>query len=223
LAHDRLADRFDDLMNAYDLRRRLETLVDLFLDDDDLKGKRALDAGCGTGAGAARLGAKGAVVFAVDIGIELVRLTRSKSECSASVASLLTLPFQSNSFDVVFSSEVIEHTSDPLAATRELCRVLRPGGHLVLSTPNRLWQPPVRLASWLGVRPYDGLENFVWPRQLASEVGDASCIVIEQRGLHLLPFQLHCAQGLLEKLDGLGVQLLPLMINQCLHAVKRNL
>ena len=38
-------------------------------------------------------------------------------------------------FDAVFCTEVLEHTLDPFAATRELLRILRPGGHLVLSTP----------------------------------------------------------------------------------------
>jgi len=46
------------------------------------------------------------------------------------------LPFEDNTFDVVWSSEVIEHLIDPVAAASEMRRVLRPGGALVLTTPN---------------------------------------------------------------------------------------
>ena len=50
------------------------------------------------------------------------------------------LPFASGSVDVVILSEVVEHLVDPDGGLAELYRVLRPGGHLVLSTPN--------LAAW---------------------------------------------------------------------------
>jgi hypothetical protein len=51
----------------------------------------------------------------------------------------------------------IEHIPDPLTVIRELVRVLQVGGYLVLSTPNKLWHWPVRIAARLGLRPYDGL------------------------------------------------------------------
>lgn len=50
---------------------------------------------------------------------------------------LATLPFEENSFDMVLFCEVLEHlTVDPLHAMRELKRVLKPGGRLILTTPN---------------------------------------------------------------------------------------
>jgi len=48
------------------------------------------------------------------------------------------IPFPDASFDYVVCLEVIEHVDDPLALCRELCRVLRPGGRLFISTPNIL-------------------------------------------------------------------------------------
>ena len=109
---------------------------------------------------------------------------------------------------------------DPEAAVRELGRVLVPGGHLVLSTPNWVWQTPVRLASALRIRPYDGLENFMKPSRLRAVAEDAGLRVLEHRGIHLLPFQLRAIHPMLRYMDRYGSALLPVMINQCLHGVK---
>ncbi len=45
-------------------------------------------------------------------------------------------PFDNNSFDVVISSELIEHVEDPVAWLNEVYRILKPGGHAIVSTPN---------------------------------------------------------------------------------------
>ena len=47
------------------------------------------------------------------------------------------LPFAANSFDIVFSNEVLEHVADDAAALAEMVRVLRPGGRLFIFCPNR--------------------------------------------------------------------------------------
>src|SRR4030042_490857 len=48
------------------------------------------------------------------------------------------MPFPDNSFDVILLHEVIEHVSDDAATLREACRVVRPGGRIVIYAPNRL-------------------------------------------------------------------------------------
>jgi SAM-dependent methyltransferase len=50
------------------------------------------------------------------------------------------LPFPSQSFDVVFNHEVLEHVSDDARMVAEMVRVCRPGGHVVTFCPNR-WYP----------------------------------------------------------------------------------
>ena len=54
------------------------------------------------------------------------------------VAGARPLPFADQCFDVVFAGELIEHLPDPVEGLDEFRRVLRPGGRLILTTPNRL-------------------------------------------------------------------------------------
>jgi 2-polyprenyl-3-methyl-5-hydroxy-6-metoxy-1,4-benzoquinol methylase len=220
LTHDRLVTRFDDLMDDYDLGRRTAVLVDEFLAAVAIGDAPVLDAGCGVGGLTRAVVKAGAHVVALDVGPQLAATTRQRYQCDAMVGTLTALGVRSNTFDVVLSSEAIEHTSDPKAAVVELYRVVKPGGHLVLSTPNKLWQAPVRAASALGLRPYDGFENFLWPSELRQVLERAGGRIAEHRGVHLWPFQIRALRGASQWIDRYGAALLPLMINQCIHCVR---
>jgi 2-polyprenyl-6-hydroxyphenyl methylase/3-demethylubiquinone-9 3-methyltransferase len=81
-------------------------------------------------------------------------------------SSILAMPFKKAVFDIVLSTEVIEHTAAPLAAVSELAQLVKPGGLLIITTPSRLWNPLVKLATILRLRPYEGYEKFLWPGQI---------------------------------------------------------
>lgn len=103
---------------------------------------RILEVGVGTGANLQVLRSLGARrVYACDIAIEAER-TQSDGVAFAR-ADILRLPFASGSMDLVLAADVIEHVDDDLAALREFARVLRPGGHLLLTVPAfpSLWGP----------------------------------------------------------------------------------
>ena len=102
-----------------------------------------LDIGCGDGTAAATAAGvlAGHRLVGVDWSQDALRRAASRIPCA--VRGELTdggLPFATGSADAVLFSEVIEHLVDPDGALDELHRVLRPGGHLMLSTPN--------LAAW---------------------------------------------------------------------------
>jgi 2-polyprenyl-3-methyl-5-hydroxy-6-metoxy-1,4-benzoquinol methylase len=220
LSHDRVAGQFDELMNEYDVTRRIEVLVDQFLTPQILTAGLVLDAGCGTGRGTHTLRQRGASVVALDIGYNLIKSVKLKYHCAATQSSILSLPFADQVFDVVFSSEVIEHTPDPAQAVRELYRVLKSRGHLVLSTPNWWWRWSVSLASRLGFCPYDALENWMRPGELRRVIESMGGQVLAHRGIHLWPFQLRVLNRWSRWMDRYGRILLPIMINQCMHCIK---
>lgn len=220
LTHDRLVDSFDHVMYSYDVERRMTVLIDDFLARIDLKNAGVLDAGCGTGRASKILSERGSNVTSVDLGYNLVKLTKEKADTDTAQVSITELPFSSDSFDIVFCSEVIEHIPDPLQGVNELWRVLKPGGWLSLSTPNYLWQYPVRFASKIGLRPYKGYENFLRPARLRNHILELGGKIIEHRGIHLLPFQFSGLNKLNMYFDQFGDILLPVMINQAIFCRK---
>jgi SAM-dependent methyltransferase len=94
--------------------------------------------------------------------------------------------FGTDHFDVVVSSECLEHTPRPTDAIAQMIGVLKPDGLLSLSTPNRVWQPIARLASRLEAT------SIRWIRELQFVSVDAieSCgaFVAAARGQHFVPF-----------------------------------
>ncbi|WP_372463809.1 class I SAM-dependent methyltransferase [Streptomyces pinistramenti] len=102
-----------------------------------------LDIGCGDGTAAATATQVLAGHRLVGVDWSQDALRRAAHRIPHAVRGELTdggLPFAAGSADAVLFSEVVEHLVDPDAALDELHRVLRPGGHLMLSTPN--------LAAW---------------------------------------------------------------------------
>ena len=96
-----------------------------------LQGLRLLDAGCGTGRRLLACGAAEAV--GVDICAEMLGCGPKSAGVRTLVGDILDLPFAGSSFDVVWCRLVIGHVADCAAAYREIARVVRAGGHVIVS------------------------------------------------------------------------------------------
>lgn len=130
---------YEEFFASYDAAKyRLESHIPECLDRLDLAGRRVLEIGLGQGAETEQLIRRGAVWTGVDLTATAVertgtRLTlRSLPFEDIRQASVLDLPFPDASFDVVFSHGVLHHVPDILKAQREIRRVLRRDGELVV-------------------------------------------------------------------------------------------
>ncbi|MBN1261318.1 MAG: class I SAM-dependent methyltransferase [Anaerolineae bacterium] len=103
-----------------------------------LEGRRVLEVGCGIGMYTAAFQRFTPDVYGIDVEFDRAREAGGRARAVAQAVGE-TLPFRSGVFDVVFSHEVLEHVADDRACAREMVRVTRPGGRLVIFVPNRLY------------------------------------------------------------------------------------
>ncbi len=108
--------------------------------------KIVLDAATGTGYGAALLANTANWVVGVDIEAEALTETfryRDLTNLRFTQMDCVHLSFQEAVFDLIVAFEMIEHIAECREVLGEFCRTLRPGGQLVVSTPNRRPDSPV--------------------------------------------------------------------------------
>ena len=101
---------------------------------------RLLDVGCGTGANLLALAGRCEPV-GLDVAPEAIAWCRRRGLAATTVGSADALPFPAASFDAVLSCDVLSHQRlpDRLRPLREMARVLRPGGVLLLNVPAYRW------------------------------------------------------------------------------------
>jgi 2-polyprenyl-3-methyl-5-hydroxy-6-metoxy-1,4-benzoquinol methylase len=220
--HEHLGDEFATALSDYDTKRRVEVLVEKFLADAAVPGTNALDVGCGLGFFSQSLHARGVDVVACDLGPNLVEHTRSQVGCESVVADALNLveQFGTNKFDMVVSSECVEHTPAPYEAVKQMAGVLKQGGLLSISTPNIVWQPVVQTATRMKLRPFDGYENFSSWTGLRRTLDECGVDIVSEYGLHLIPFQFRLHR-LSRWLDRYVQPMRLCMINICILGRKR--
>jgi len=97
-----------------------------------------LDAGCGTGLMLMEMQHLGRTE-GVDISKEALAFCRERGLDNVREASVLSLPFEQESFDVVTALDVVEHLDDDTGALREWSRVLKPGGRVFIFVPAHKW------------------------------------------------------------------------------------
>ncbi|OBB61449.1 SAM-dependent methyltransferase [Mycobacterium sp. 852013-51886_SCH5428379] len=110
---------------------------------DRCAGRDVLEAGCGEGYGADLIAEVAGRVIAVDYDEATVAHVRARyPRVDVRHGNLAELPLPDGSVDVVVNFQVIEHLWDQPQFVRECHRVLRPGGLLLMSTPNRITFSP---------------------------------------------------------------------------------
>ncbi|MBN1471265.1 MAG: class I SAM-dependent methyltransferase [Syntrophaceae bacterium] len=219
---DDLGEDFENFMNDYDVARRRHLIFNDLLKNVDLENKKILEVGSGTGKMTELIAKSTANITILDIGERLVQSTAQQYNCLGVVGDACALPFDDVSFDLVISSECIEHTLSPTQAIREMCRVCRPGGIVCITSPNKLWYPVLWLSIKTGIRHFRGIENWLFPYQAKSVMQTSQMTNIVFSGCHLWPFQIQRTQPVLKWLDNrFGRYLYLSMINYGIRGIKK--
>jgi len=168
-----------------------------------LQGSRALDVGCGGGILSEALAAAGAQVTGIDLAprvLDVARLHLHESNLAVdyreiSVEALATeMP---GSFDLVACMELLEHVPDPGGVITACAALLKPGGHLFLSTLNRT--PQAFGIAIVGAEYMAGLlprgthhyAQFIRPSELATALRAAGLELEDVSGLGYNPLTRH--------------------------------
>jgi ubiquinone/menaquinone biosynthesis C-methylase UbiE len=180
-----------DTATPLNLEKRLRFLME----HGAIGGSRLLDCGCGAGEYVVALRGVGVEAVGVEFLAEKVATARARGVPGDWVqqADLEALPFASDCFNSALLNEVLEHVPDERRALAEVWRVLRPGGTLIVLSPNRLYPfethgvylrasgralpPHIPFVPYiplrLGRRLFRYWARNYWPRELAELVRSA--------------------------------------------------
>ena len=169
-----------------------------------LKGKSALDVGCGAGLLAEPLARLGANVAGLDAAPELIEAAKGHAAGQG-----LSIDYRAGeleqlagTFDLVCCLEVIEHVADPAAFVKALEARVAPGGLLIMSTPNRTeWSRflTITLAEGMGKIPRGthDYDQFIDPEAMKALLAEAGLEMVEVMGIAASPMKgLHLSEDL---------------------------
>ena len=208
------------LRNEADMsaKRRVRVILEYV---DVRPGERVLDVGCGHG-WLLRVLAEQCEGRLVGVDRDVARLRKARTETGRAVVAgdALRLPFPDRAFDKAVLSEVLEHLPDDRGALLEVRRVLKPGGVVAITVPNRaypmLWDPVNWVRERLGAEPIRrGVLGGIWTdhlrlyerHEIVGLVRGAGLAVEDVRGLvhYCLPFAHNLVYGLGKPLVERGV------------------
>jgi 2-polyprenyl-3-methyl-5-hydroxy-6-metoxy-1,4-benzoquinol methylase len=141
---------------------------------------RVLDIGCGFGETLGYHRSRGCDVYGVEVD-ENIRRVADKFQFNVHVGTFNPDMYDPGSFDYVTMDQVIEHVTDPLETLRGIARILKPGGLVIISTPNASgWGAKVFGSRWINWHAPYHLHHFSF-RSMKSAAGRAR-LVLEKSG-----------------------------------------
>ena len=123
-------------LRSFIFQERKKIVFELF----DVTHGTVLDIGCGPAVHTDRLTQLGCTVYGVDVSEEMISIARSKQfpKTTFLIGTIERLPFEGAAFDAVLCSGVLEYLENTEAAIREIVRVTKPRGTVIVTVPNGL-------------------------------------------------------------------------------------
>lgn len=153
---------------------------------------KVLDVGCGTGTfniSPIINKIKDAEIYGVDISKKMIEVALGRfPKCRFKVADAHKLPFDSNFFDVVISRQVLEHLKEPLKAVKEMKRVVKKKGIVIVSTPS--WFGLIALPYFLkkNFGKMQPIDNWWTPFSLKRLFQQAGLKIITMASTNIIPY-----------------------------------
>jgi len=170
--YDLYADKYASAKNYKFLNSFEQGRLEQFF--GDLKGKKALDAGCGTGRLIKMLMNKGAKVYAIDISSAMIKKVLKKwPDITAIKADIEQIPFENETFDIVAAAFVIVHLKELKRVFEECYRVLLPGGIFVVTNINQKRAPRLEVCG----KPLVIESYYHLPKHVINALNDAGFVV----------------------------------------------
>jgi len=158
-----------------------------------VRGKRVLDVGCGDGVLSVRLAEAGGNVTGLDTDPAMLTAARQRGSASGAIVTFVegdarSVPLADSSFDVVVAVTVLCFVAEVERVVKEMARVLRPGGRLVIGELGRfsLWAATRRVSGWLGSQTWSKV-HFRTADELRRIASAAGLEVADVRGAIYYP------------------------------------
>ena len=168
-------------------------VVEQILAETQVKGKRVLEVGAGSGRDSVSLAQAGATAILLDYSAASLEVARGVAERAGQRVHLvradaLRMPFRDRDIDVVFHQGLLEHFRDPLPLLRENVRVLAPGGILLVDVPQRFHLYTVLKHALIAVgKWFAGWETEFTIDELEGLMRKAGVTVVRRYGSWMVP------------------------------------
>ena len=133
-------DKLFDVTRRTRKAQKVRALIDDFV-GQELKEMKCVDIGCSIGVISAVLAESFGSVIGIDLdypSIQWAQKNSKRSNASFFIGDGMQAPFPTEMFEVVVCAQCYEHVEDPISLSKEVYRLLKPGGVCIFSGPNRL-------------------------------------------------------------------------------------
>lgn len=193
-----VGDHWDRTEDYDDINKKTYSYFRRFTDGDrlsDIKsGSYILDICCRTGNGAIYF-AKQRNVYGIcmDVSDKMLKIAGDalkQENINFTTRKFMdyNLPAKDNEFDAVLCFETIEHIPDVWAFTKELNRVIKPGGEAIITMPNFLWEPIHWFAAVIGIHHSEGPHRFLQRKKAIKIIKDAGFSIKKEETTVLIPY-----------------------------------
>lgn len=169
-------DHYDTISDDYEsqdptIGKRLRKI----LSHVDLGKKTVLDVAGGTGYIGQTIKQMGGTYINIDISTGMLSLAKEKLSAMKGdhllvLSDVHNIPLRSNMVDVALVSEVLEHVQNPTLVLREVNRVLKPDGKVIVTNPNPFWAPIQFVAEKVKYKAPEGPHTYIYHRALMKSI-----------------------------------------------------